>query len=286
MPTVAIISKPQKNELVRTIPELIQWLRDRKFEVIADCETASYFPAIKPVEREAMAAHHPQFAIVLGGDGTLLAATRVLAHAGVPILAVNLGTLGFLTEVVLAELYPNLQCVLDGSSAMDIRSMLHCQLLRGGQVLAEHHALNDIVVAQGAIARMTEYIVEIDGMLVSNYKADGLIVATPTGSTAYSLAAGGPIVVPNVRAFVMTPISPHALTHRPLMVQDSSEIRISTALRHQEAFLTVDGQLGFPLQDGDEILCRRSRHEVKLLRMPEGDKFFEVLRGKLHWGER
>ncbi len=286
MPTVAIISKPQKKELVRTIPELVQWLQERKFEVIADAETISYFPQGKPIAREAMASYRPKFAIVLGGDGTLLAATRVLSHAGIPILAVNLGTLGFLTEVALEDLYQNLQSVLDGSCTVDVRSMLHCQLIRRGQLLSEHHVLNDIVVAQGAIARMTEYVVEIDGMFVSNYKADGLIVATPTGSTAYSLAAGGPIVVPSVKAFVMTPVSPHALTNRPLVVQDSSEIRISTALRHQEAYLTVDGQLGFPLEDGDQILCRRSGHEVKLLRVPKRERFFEVLRDKLHWGER
>ena len=285
MPTVAIISKRQKPELIETIPPLLKWLRERKYDVIVDHETISYLPEGNPVPREAMASYNPQFAIVLGGDGTLLAAARVFAQSCVPILGVNLGSLGFLTEVTLSELYVNLEAAINGSCEMDSRTMLCCQLWRGGQLISEHDALNDIVAAQGAIARMSDFSVAVDGRFVSNYKADGLIVATPTGSTAYSLAAGGPVVVPTVDALIITPISPHALTNRPLVVQGGVEVKVSASLRENEAFLTVDGQVGIPLQNGDEIVCRRSGRCVKLMRV-NGNRFFEVLRNKLHWGER
>ena len=285
MPTVAIISKPQKPELIETMPRLVKWLSQRKYDVVVDRETTSYLRERTPVEREAMASYNPQFAIVLGGDGTLLAAARVFAKSCVPILGVNLGSLGFLTEVPLSELYENLEAAINGSCEMDSRTMLCCQLWRGGKLISEHDALNDIVAAQGAIARMSEFSVSVDGLFVSNYKADGLIVATPTGSTAYSLAAGGPVVVPTVDALVITPISPHALTNRPLVVQGGVEVKVSASLRENEAFLTVDGQVGIPLQDGDEILCRRSGRCVKLMRV-NGNRFFEVLRNKLHWGQR
>lgn len=285
MPTVAIISKPQKPELIETIPSLFKWLRERRCEIVADEETLSYLREGKAVKREEMASYNPQFAIVLGGDGTLLAAARVFAQTCVPILGINLGSLGFLTEVPLARLYQNLQAALDGSCQIDSRTMLCCQLRRAGQLVSQHEALNDIVAAQGAIARMSEFKVSVDGMFVSNYKADGLIVATPTGSTAYSLAAGGPVVVPSVDALIITPISPHALTNRPLVVQGGVEVKVLAFLRQHEAFLTVDGQVGIPLQDGDEIICRRSDRCVNLMRI-NGNRFFEVLRNKLHWGER
>ena len=285
MPTVAIISKPQKPELIETIPSLFKWLRERRCEIVADEETLSYLREGRAVKREEMASYNPQFAIVLGGDGTLLAAARVFAQTCVPILGINLGSLGFLTEVPRARLYQNLQAALDGSCQIDSRTMLCCQLRRAGQLVSQHEALNDIVAAQGAIARMSEFKVSVDGMFVSNYKADGLIVATPTGSTAYSLAAGGPVVVPSVDALIITPISPHALTNRPLVVQGGVEVKVLAFLRQHEAFLTVDGQVGIPLQDGDEIICRRSDRCVNLMRI-NGNRFFEVLRNKLHWGER
>src|SRR5438067_5070019 len=285
MPTVAIISKPQKPELIETIPSLFKWLRERGCEVVADRETISYLRDGKAVKREEMPSYNPQFAIVLGGDGTLLAAARVFAQSCVPILGVNLGSLGFLTEVPLSDLYENLQAAINGSCELESRTMLCCQLWRGGQLISEHDALNDIVAAQGAIARMSDFSVAVDGRFVSNYKADGLIVATPTGSTAYSLAAGGPVVVPSVDALIITPISPHALTNRPLVVQGGVEVKVSASLRQHEAFLTVDGQVGIPLRDGDEIVCRRSDRCVNLMRV-NGNRFFEVLRNKLHWGER
>jgi NAD+ kinase len=289
MPSVAIISKPQKPELKEILPELLGWLEQRGWSAVLDPESARYVPqsaAMPVVERADICQRGPEFVIVLGGDGTLLAAARCVAKVGIPLLAVNLGSLGFLTETTFDELYHTLEAAIAGSCAVDKRAMLLCRLMRQGNVIVEQSALNDVALTKAAIARMIEFDVMVDGSLVSHYKADGLIVSTPTGSTAYSLAAGGPVLVPTVRAFVVTPISPHALTNRPLVVQDTSEVRIGISLHYEDAHLTIDGQLGIPMINGDQVTCCRSPHEVKLLRLGNGNKFFEVLRRKLHWGER
>jgi NAD+ kinase len=236
-------------------------------------------------EREQMSARKPEFVVVLGGDGTMLAAARVLARAGIPILGVNLGSLGFLTEVTLAELYPTLEAVEKEQCAVESRSMMHCQLERVGKSVASFEALNDAVVSKSALARIADFEVQVDGAFVSTYKADGLILSTPTGSTAYSLAAGGPVLAPEVAAFVITPISSHALTNRPLVVRDSAEIVVVVKSIQDKAYLTVDGQVGIPVHDGDRLVCRKSQQAVKLLRQTKRT-FFDVLRGKLKWGER
>lgn len=285
MKRVAIIAKPAKPELERVAPELVRWLEARKYDVIGDDLTAQHAPSIRTVARESMADQGPDFVIVLGGDGTLLAAARAVAVAGIPILGVNLGSLGFLTEVPLPDLYKTLEAVEQNRCAREQRSMLHCQLVRGGKCISSYEALNDIVVNKSAIARIADFAVSVNGAFVANYKADGVIVATPTGSTAYSLAAGGPILAPDVNSFIITPVSPHALTHRPLVLRDDAHISITVANTQREAVLTVDGQVGVQVQDGDTLQCSRSKHTVTLLRL--GDQtFFEVLRRKLKWGER
>jgi len=284
MKSVGIFSKPAKPELARIVPELLAWLRSRKYEVIIDQETAIYASEHNSVERSQMASHKPDFLIVLGGDGTLLAAARVVSQSGIPVLGVNLGSLGFLTEVPLSELYPTLDAIEKNQCSTEARSMLHCQVLRKGKCIADHQALNDVVVNKGAIARLANFDLYIDHEFISNYKADGLIVATPTGSTAYSLAAGGPILSPPVAAFVVTPVSPHALTHRPLVVPDTGEIVIVVNSSAEEPFLSIDGQVGMALVEGDRVICCKSEHRVKLLRMHTS--FFEVLRTKLKWGQR
>lgn len=285
MKKVAIISKPSKPELERVTPELVQWLEKHDYDVIADDLTAQHAPGLRVVAREHIADEGPDFVIVLGGDGTLLAAARAVAMAGIPILGVNLGSLGFLTEVPLADLYKTLEALNQNLCARELRSMLHCQLVRQGKCIGTYEALNDIVVNKSAIARIADFAVSVNGAFVANYKADGVIVATPTGSTAYSLAAGGPILAPEVNAFIITPVSPHALTHRPLVVRDDAQIAITVANTQRDAVLTVDGQVGVQVQDGDTLHCARSRHSVTLLRL--GDQtFFEVLRTKLKWGER
>ena len=222
---------------------------------------------------------------MLGGDGTLLSAARSVAHEGVPILAVNLGSLGFLTEVPLSEMYPTLEAVDSGLCPMEQRSVLDCSLFRGGECLAHHFALNDAVVNKSAISRLIDFDLLIDGAFVFNYKADGVIIATPTGSTAYSLAAGGPILMPSVESFVVTPVCPHSLTHRPLVVTDKAQIELRVETGDEEdAFLSIDGQVGVPVKQGDRVVCCRASHTVKLLRMRK--TFFDVLRAKLKWGQR
>ncbi|MGE5205804.1 MAG: NAD(+)/NADH kinase [Chlamydiota bacterium] len=284
MKSAAIFSKPAKPELAQIVPDLLRWFQEHGYQVVVDEETAKYAAAPEVVERAAVAAREPKFVVVLGGDGTLLAAARAVAKAGIPVLGVNLGSLGFLTEVPLPDLYPTLEALDQNQCGTEPRSMLHCQLLREGKCVAQYHALNDVVVNKGAIARLADFDLYIGQDFVSNYKADGLIVATPTGSTAYSLAAGGPILMPSVESFVITPVSPHALTHRPLVVRDSVEISIVVKAAEEHAFLSVDGQVGMPLLQGDRVSCRKSQHQVHLLRMKK--TFFDVLRTKLKWGQR
>jgi NAD+ kinase len=222
--------------------------------------------------------------VVLGGDGTLLAAARAVARAGIPVLGVNLGSLGFLTEVPLQDLYQTLQGLEEGRGTIEVRSMVHCDVMREGTCIARYDAVNDIVVGKSTIARLNHCDVYVDRVFVSSYKADSLIVSTPTGSTAYSLAAGGPILMPSVEVLLITPVSAHSLTHRALVVRDTSEIEILVKTGSDEAYLSVDGQLGMPMLDGDRLLCRKSEYQVKLLRLR--GTFFDVLRTKLKWGQR
>jgi NAD+ kinase len=224
------------------------------------------------------------FVVVLGGDGTLLSAARAVSKAGIPVLGVNLGALGFLTEVPLEDLYPTLESIEQSCCNLESRSMVHCEVLRKDACVGSYDALNDVVVGKGTIARLNHCEVYVDRVFVSSYQADSLIVSTPTGSTAYSLAAGGPILMPSVDAFVITPVSAHSLTHRPLVVGDSAQIEIVVKTGEDEAYLSIDGQIGMPMLDGDRVLCRKSQYQVKLLHTQ--GTFFDVLRTKLKWGQR
>ena len=284
MKTLAIISKPCQPALERVAPEVVEWLKCHGYAVLIDQETASYLPSHPSLARDQLASQKPEFVLVLGGDGTMLAAARALAEAKIPVLGVNLGTLGFLTEVSLSEIYPTLQALAENRCAVETRSMLHCHLMRQGERVAHFDALNDAVIHKSAMARILEFEIRVDDRFVAGYRADGLIVATPTGSTAYSLAAGGPVVSPDVDAFIITPISPHMLTQRPVVVKDSSIVTAVVMGRPEEAFLTVDGQVGIPLLEGDHITCKKSARQVRLLRHAERT-FFDVLRMKLKWGE-
>ncbi|MGA3210614.1 MAG: NAD(+)/NADH kinase [Terriglobales bacterium] len=284
MKSAAIISKPDKPELIRILPGLVAWLQSRQYRVYLDKESACYLPESEASLREEIAGLEPAFSVVLGGDGTLLSAARAVATKGIPLMAVNLGSLGFLTEVPLSELYSTLEAVDAGRCPTETRTMLDCRLVRDGKCIAEFDALNDAVVNKSAIARLVSIDLHIDGVFVSNYKADGVIIATPTGSTAYSLAAGGPVVMPSVHGMVITPVCPHSLTHRPVVVHDTVEIEMICQSVEQDAYLSVDGQVGLPVVDGDRVLCRKSEHFVKFLRMRK--TFFEVLRTKLKWGQR
>ena len=282
--TVAVISKPDRPELGEVLPALEKWLQQRNYAVVVDQESAAYFSASNVVARSELAARSPDLALVLGGDGTLLSAARAVAKVGTLILGVNLGTLGFLTELPLADLYPALDAIEKGHYIVDSRSMLSCSLVRGGEIVATHAALNELVVSKSAIARLNYFELFVDSEFVSSYRADGLIIATPTGSTAYSLGAGGPILKPDVDAFVITPVSPHGLTHRPVVVRDTVEIEIQVKTREEEAYLSLDGQVGMPVRDGDIVRCVKAEHPARLLRFQK--TFFEVLATKLKWGER
>src|SRR5437879_6024125 len=285
MENIVIVSKPVKKELGKLLPELVDWLRKRGYEVIVDPDSCMFVPQCPSVERTEIPALKPDLVIVLGGDGTLLAAARAVAKANIPIRAVNLGSLRFLTEVPVTELYATIEAVEQKRFTRDSRSLLQCCVQRGDDCIAEFLALNDMVVTKSAIARMTAVDVIVNGQFVAHYKADGVIVSTPTGSTAYSLAAGGPILEPSVDAFVITPVSPHALTNRPLVVRDTAEIEVVVRNTPEEAFLTVDGQVGIARMEVLRFVFYKSEHQVHLLRLP-GRTFFDVLRTKLKWGER
>jgi NAD+ kinase len=285
MARVAIVSKPHKEELGRILPELIEWLRGRGYEPLLDREGAQYTDAASAVDRTEMAALAPELVIVLGGDGTLLAAARVFASRETPILSVNLGYLGFLTEIKLSDLYSTLDGWCKGCHDLDARAMVHAELWRAGRQHSCYEALNEVVVSKGDIARMGEFEVELDGKNVARFRADGVIVSTPTGSTAYTLAANGPILTPDVDAMVVTPICPHLLTLRPIVVRGDAQLTVRVAGIPNLALLTVDGQQAVELQLGDELRCHRSNFTVKLVRISESG-FFEALRSKLSWGEQ
>jgi NAD+ kinase len=304
MERIAIVSKPLKEELTQLLPELVEWLRAHNFDPVLDRESASYLvgsaaasqgcsgclmDGVEVRDRHDLPAARPVLVIVLGGDGTLLAIGRIFAPAGTPILSVNLGSLGFLTEVRLSNLYPTLEGWCQDCVVIDERAMLHTELWREGKCVAEFEAVNDIVLSKSSIARMAEFAIEIDEMLAARFRADGVIVATPTGSTAYTLAANGPILVPSVDAVVITPICPHLLTLRPIVVPGSAALTLRIdgpkGGLPNPTILTVDGQQAVDLSAGDELRCHRSKYSVKLVRLG-GNGFFDALRSKLKWGER
>jgi NAD+ kinase len=285
MVRIAIVCKPHKEELARLLPELIDWLRQHDCEPVLDCEGGKYTTAAPVMDCKEMPSWDPKLVIVLGGDGTLLGVARAFAATGTPILSVNLGFLGFLTEVRLGDLYATLEGWRTSAHNLDSRAMLHAELWRESVLHSSYEALNEVVVSKGDIARMGEFAVELDGKSVARFRADGVIVSTPTGSTAYTLAANGPILTPDVDALVVTPICPHLLTLRPIVVRGDALLTVRVEGIPNEARLTVDGQLVFTLHLGDEVRCRRSAYTVNLVRLAESG-FFEALRSKLSWGER
>jgi NAD+ kinase len=285
MKKASIISKQGKPDLGMVVGQVAGWLRRNGYAITADAATREFCPDCALVERDDLPGAAPDFVIVLGGDGTLLSTARCVARAGIPILGINLGSLGFLTEVRQQEIEQALADVHAGRCELSLRPMLHCQVRRGGECVATYDALNEVVLNQSAVARITDFELRVNEVFVSNYKADGLIIATPTGSTAYSLAAGGPILSPDVPGFVITPVASHALTNRPLVVQDTAIIEVRLIVTRERAYLTVDGQEGIPLTESDVVQCKKSEFKVKLFKMT-GRSFFDVLRTKLKWGER
>jgi NAD+ kinase len=286
--SAGIICKPVPEMVATVVPPLREWLRQRKIEISLDPRTATTLGDRSSQEssqtREEM-SHKVDLLIVLGGDGTLLAAARALHGHPIPILAVNLGGLGFLTSVTLDELYPVLESVLDGKHRTTNRMMLDAEIVHANKKSDMQCALNDAVANKAALARMLDFDVAVDGNHVGRYRADGLIVATPTGSTAYSLAAGGPIIHPALDAFVITPICPHMLTNRPLVVPDTAKVELDFVELGEPVFLTLDGQVGFQLEPKDRVIITKSASKVTFVSPPRLT-YYEILRSKLRWGER
>jgi NAD+ kinase len=282
--TIGIISRPGREHLSLVVPPLLKWLEHRGVKTVFDEETAASLPeALKGQPRERV-ADSSQILLVLGGDGTMLAAARLATPRGIPILPVNMGSLGFLASFTLEELYPALEDVLGGRSSVSRRVMLIVELESSGSIIENQRALNEAVINKGALARMIEIELTINSDFVCRYRADGLIVASPTGSTAYSLSAGGPIVHPAVESFIVTPICPHMLTDRPLVIPDSSCVEVQLHGDTESVFLTLDGQPGIPLQPTDRVRISRAKEALKLIQPPK-KSYFEILRNKLKWGE-
>lgn len=282
---IGITSKPKKVEIREIVPPLIEWLRARQIEVLIDKETGATIDSTEHCLTRNELPCHVDLVVVLGGDGTLLATARALNRKPVPILAVNLGGLGFLTVLTLDELYPTLEAVLAGQYRSERRVQLDAEVVRSHEVLSTFLALNDVVLNKGAIARVLDFDAWVDGQFVSTYKADGLIVSTPTGSTAYSLAAGGPVIAPTVSAFIITPICAHTLTNRPIVLPDSVTIEVAVKSQRESVYLTVDGQVGIAVRSDDRVRLRKAASYVEIVQ-PMHTSYFEILRQKLKWGER
>ena len=284
--TVGIISRPRREDIALVVPPLVNWLQAHGAEVTCDSETSDCLGSldVRTRKREELPGC-TDLLIVLGGDGTLLSAARLAAERKVPILAVNLGGLGFLTTVSQDEIYSILEEIFGGKHRVSERVMLEAEIVRAGAVIRRQIALNDAVLNKAALARIMDLELRVDGEYVTTYKSDGLILSTPTGSTAYSLAAGGPIVYPIVEAFVVTPICPHTLTNRPLVIPDSATIEVEFKAGDDAVFLTLDGQIGIELVRGDHIRVRKATEKLLLVR-PAKKTYYQILRNKLKWGER
>ena len=286
MTRVGLVTKPDATaEAQRVVLKLLDWLIAHGLTPVLEKEVAALVPSVS-VET-ALKSDLPgqvDLLIVLGGDGTLLSMARAVGDLGVPMLGVNLGGLGFLTATTLDEMVPALETVLAGGMDVEERMMLAARLLRGGQTVSEHIALNDVVITKSAMSRIIELAVSVDGRHATSYRADGLIVSTPTGSTAYNLSVGGPILFPTLDAVVLTPIAPHTLSNRPIVLPGPQ--RIDVTLRgDQDVMLTMDGQVGVHLRERDVVQIEKAAARIRLLRFPQKD-FFSVLRTKLKWGER
>jgi NAD+ kinase len=287
---VGIVAKSQLRAAVPHLAEIAAWLASRGVEPIFETATSRLLTSATParaLEKQAL-AREVGMVVVLGGDGTLLSMANCIGDAGsaIPILGINFGSLGFLTEVTLPELYPSLEAALAGTARVEERMMLRASMLRSAAPFAEHVALNDVVITKGARSRMIDLSVWVGDEFVTRVKADGLIIASPTGSTAYNLSAGGPIVQPTLDALLLTPIAPHTLTNRPIVIPAASPVRVQPHLEERaEVFVTFDGQDGFQLQEADEVCVRRADRPMRLIR-PTTRSYFEVLRQKLKWGER
>ena len=282
--SVGIVTKPRLEQATLVASELADWFRKRGIQAVVEDRLANELDSTQSAGTGDGLLENVDLVVVIGGDGTLLATARLLQGRPVPVLAINLGGLGFLTEVTLAELYPQLEKVLSGGFVTDRRVLLESSLVREGEPVAFHQALNDVVINKGTLARIIDLETRVNGQYVSTFRSDGLIIATPTGSTAYNLSAGGPIVHPQMSAMLMTPICSHTLTTRPLVLPGDMAVAVTLISRSDEGvYITIDGQIGIEMHCGDRLDVRKATSEL-LLVAPAGKNYFDVLRGKLKWG--
>jgi NAD+ kinase len=281
--SIGILTKPKFPEVKNTLRDVITWLRARSIDVMVD-KTSAILLGEEGGYQESSLASKADVLLVLGGDGTMLNAARLAGERGIPILGVNMGGLGFLTEVRLENLYPSLERVFANDFVLDERLMLRTHIHRHGGTVVQGVVLNDVVISKGTVARMIELKIAIEGRFVTNLRGDGLIVSSPTGSTAYSLSAGGPIIDPAVQSLILTPICPHTLTHRPLIVPGKAEIAVTLTSKDDGSMATLDGQVGVAITQGDTVVIHTSEHRTRLIRFPESN-YYDVLREKLKWGD-
>jgi NAD+ kinase len=281
--SVGIIFKHNFEPAKRECQHLKDWLTERGITVYTE-EMASRALLGQCLEEETTIPDTVDWVVVLGGDGTLLGAARKVGRYGLPIWGINLGGLGFLTESPLKMLYKDMEKLIAGEMAVETRLMLQARVLRGNEEECSFSVLNDVVINKGALARIIDLRVSIDGRFLTTFRADGLIISSPTGSTGYNLSAGGPILYPNLEALIVTPICPFTLTHRPLILPDTSVIEIKMGENSEQVTLTFDGQVGFDLIDNDNVIVSKSEKKLKLIKSP-GQDYFDILRTKLKWGE-
>ncbi len=284
MQTIGIVIKRNNTKALEVGISLSSWLRKQNISTVFSQELARVIPGSQAMEL-AEIPEHADVIVVLGGDGTLLSVARLVDSHDVPILGVNLGSLGFLTAITLDELYTVMADILENRFQVSERMMLAARVHRQGKTISSYAVLNDLVINKGALARIIELETTIDQGYLTTFKADGLIISTPTGSTGYSLSAGGPIVYPTLDSIIVSPICPHTLTNRPLLVPPAARIETILASEGGDVSLTLDGQIGFALQQYDKISVTRAEHTIKLITSPT-KTYFEVLRTKLKWGER
>lgn len=286
---VGVVIKPQLSEAVPTLRRLAEWLSARGVRLLGGPEIEQARSAcgagddIDIVTHEEM-ARSVELVVALGGDGTMIAAARLLGEADVPVLGINYGTLGYLAEFRSEEMFSGLEAVFGGQYAVEARVRLAVEVFREETLCMRNRVLNDVVINKSALARIIHIEAYLDRHLISAFRADGLIISTPTGSTAYNLSAGGPVVYPSMNAVVITPICPFTLSDRPIVVPDDALIEVLLKTPNEEVFLTLDGQVGLPLAVGDRVLIRKSRTPFKIVQPPDRN-YFEVLREKLRWGK-
>jgi len=284
MKRIGIFAKRHHQDALKLATDVLAWLNERDIEVFVDQPLAADMTDVKGYPGRSIPAL-VDLIVVLGGDGTLLSVARLAGELRTPILGVNLGSLGFLTEITRDELFTVLAQVVKGDFNVSERMRLDAFIRRNGDLVGRYRVLNDVVINKGALARIIDMEAWVDDSYLTTFKADGLIIATPTGTTAYNLAAGGPVIYPGLHCLVISPICPHTLTNRPIIVSDEALIKIEVKFQDEDVVFTADGQEGMPLQGGDVVELRKSRQATLLVKSPTRD-YFEILRTKLRWGER